>query len=536
MMLRRYIAVALLVVAPWAWAADTGWIYAGAATNNNAAGTVAWTNPSNAVGSSTGTYAEATLDKSDSQYLDLSHDLSAALPSGASIDGIEVALYGEGDPDGTTYVQLIIEGTASGSVKSGSILSSTPMEHTIGGATDLWGLTPTPDELKASTSGVRVQCSGGPTEDDFRVSYVGIKVYYTPAAGDWWDTDWSHRIEGTIDAAYVDEEIPVVPVWVPSSATAWFSAVDTNGDDIRVFNEDDTVELDYYIVDLDTAAPHCMLLVNVAPIIDTVTDAPFRVYAGNALASAASSGSAVFTGTGYAGYWMPGMSDDDLTGNGFGLTGVNWSRSTDVAASDWPGLDAATFNGTDQRFTVGSAAVSDWPVSLRALVYPTSDSTTTVVLSVSDSGSNSSTIYVNAGGTISGDPQRTVVSGASGSVANASTSSGYTTNTWHDFAGSRNANTGNTLAYIDGGNQGSSSATVTAPAFDSMSIGGVTRTSSALLFPGNVAQADVSSVVRSANFNATNHKAWFTAGFITWGSVETAPSGGENTTNFFFLF
>lgn len=498
--------------------ADTGWKYAGSAADQG--GLQSWTNTGNATGSNTGTYAYCVMSAaSNSNALRLTGFDFSALPSDATIDGIQVAIYAAegGAGDLAVDARLVIEGTPSGATKN-TALTTTPMEYVLGNSTDKWSLTPTPAQLKAGTSGIELVFTNDPFDSsEARAYYVGIKIYYTPAAGgDWWDTDWTHRIEGTIDAAYVDEEIPVVPVWIPASATAWFAAVQSDGDDIRVFNGDDTVELDYYIVNINTGTPVCMLLVNVAPIIDTVTDAPFRVYAGNALASAASSSSAVFTGTNYAAYYLPGMTTTDLTGNGFNLTAVN---SPGTVASQWDGLTSATYSAS--RHTSSSSPVSDWPLTIDHLTLYSSLASARVAMGIGNtSGGANNYVYTYT----SGSSLQSYVKGASGSFASTNISSAVAVDTWYSLALSRDANTGTSAAYIDN-TSATNTTTITTPSFNGLSIGSEYDNSIGIPHAGSVAQAAVSSVVRSANFVATNYDAWFTSGFITWGAVEEAPTG-----------
>lgn len=344
----------------------------------------------------------------------------------------------------------------------------------------------------------------------------------------WWDTDWTHRVRGYIDATHVDEAIPVVPMWVPSTATAWYTAVQADGDDVRVVADDGTV-LDYYLVAINTGTPVCMLLVNVTPVISTSVDGYLSIYAGNALASAASSGSAVFTGTDYEGYWMPGMSDDDFTGNGFGLTGVNWSRSTDVAASDWPGLMAATYNGTDQYHWDDAAPTASLPAQLEALVYSNDVTGQRVVVALGSSSTNNPIGMLTTNTGVYESAWRGTASGVTTAADRTRTHS-----QWDQVFSSRNALTsGESRVYVNAATRNNTGNLSTGFAVDRVAIGALVRASASNYASANVAQAAVSSVVRSANFVATNHKAWFTADFIVWGSVEEAPTGGAGHAWFY---
>lgn len=156
--------------------------------------TVGWTNPTNAL-TSLATFANAnSVDGGDYTYYLHVTNASAALAElqqTSSIDGIEVELSATGDDGGSDYmevstVQLIIGGTRVGTNKAGpnELHDISIQTYTYGGAADLWGLTPTKEELMASDFGVaiRILSDGGSTANA-EIYRVRIKVYYSGSVG-----------------------------------------------------------------------------------------------------------------------------------------------------------------------------------------------------------------------------------------------------------------------------------------------------------------------------------------------------------------
>lgn len=154
-----------------------------------------WANPTNAL-TNIGTYAESTnLDGSELTYYLQVTNASAALAElqqSSSIDGIEVEVSGTGNDSASRElyeetIQLIIGGTKTGTNKANVSIqwADTTVEvHTYGGASDLWGLTPTKEQLMASDFGVAVRfLSDGGQTTTARVYLVRIKVYYSGSVG-----------------------------------------------------------------------------------------------------------------------------------------------------------------------------------------------------------------------------------------------------------------------------------------------------------------------------------------------------------------
>ncbi len=155
---------------------------ASSATNNNAAGTVSWTNPTN-VYTSDNNRATATMAVSTiSNYLDLT-GFGLSVPSISSIVGIEVQIEKSAGTSTRVYdnlIQLMVNGTPVGSdLKNTTAWPTTEASTTYGGSTNLWGRTWTASEI--SNLGLRIQANRNSSTGNVaaNIDYVTIKVYYT---------------------------------------------------------------------------------------------------------------------------------------------------------------------------------------------------------------------------------------------------------------------------------------------------------------------------------------------------------------------
>jgi hypothetical protein len=184
---------------------DTGFDPVGTGANNTGAGTVSWTNPTN-ITSSDDSWAYANTGpigspfSTTSQYL-FATNFGFAIPTGATIDGIEVSIErfrfttATGSVTDNT-VSLIIAGTVSGDNKAGEAGgwnqgSSTvdsggnEVEAIFGDSSDLWGLSLTPADINNSNFGVALRVNlaasvgSAPYGARANVDHVKIKVYYT---------------------------------------------------------------------------------------------------------------------------------------------------------------------------------------------------------------------------------------------------------------------------------------------------------------------------------------------------------------------
>lgn len=138
-------------------------------------GSPAWTNPSNATAND-GSFATVTVAGFTGTLTWTGFGF--AVPTGSTIDGIEVDVWVKTTSPGTSgdnLARLVIGGSQAGSnMAVGTALSSGGAILTYGGPTDLWGLTPSVSDVNASNFGFAWQAGGSAT---ISVDYARIKIY-----------------------------------------------------------------------------------------------------------------------------------------------------------------------------------------------------------------------------------------------------------------------------------------------------------------------------------------------------------------------
>lgn len=160
--------------------------YAGGAANNTAFGTVNWTNPTNAVGQTNGTYATATgLDNTSSRYLYVTN-YGFSIPSNATITGVVVSptrkTSNAGNASYDTNVFLVtnsVIGTVNRATTNFYTIADFTEDH--GGSNDTWGVTLTPAIVNSPRFGAVFSsykiAAGGNV--NITVDAIKITVYYT---------------------------------------------------------------------------------------------------------------------------------------------------------------------------------------------------------------------------------------------------------------------------------------------------------------------------------------------------------------------
>ncbi len=164
----------------------------GTAANDAAVGTVAWVNPNNAK-ISDGVFTTFTSATNvTSHYLKLTN-YGFTIPSGATINGIEVDIQRKGSTANTTthtrdlVVSIVKSDGSIGSTNEALLTTNWPaIEATqiYGGSSDLWGETWADSDINNSNFGMVVQAknqtsAGNPTGS---IDFVSITVTYTPIA------------------------------------------------------------------------------------------------------------------------------------------------------------------------------------------------------------------------------------------------------------------------------------------------------------------------------------------------------------------
>ena len=143
-------------------------------------GTIAWSNPTNA-GASDNVYVTVVLAAAETSHYLKGLAPGFAIGSAVSIVGIKVEVEGKIAVDlGADYniqAKLVIGGVVSGSTQFNTF-STTEAYRTFGGATSLWGLTPTPAQVSASDFGVVVWSPGAAAT--YSVDHIRMTVYFSP--------------------------------------------------------------------------------------------------------------------------------------------------------------------------------------------------------------------------------------------------------------------------------------------------------------------------------------------------------------------
>jgi hypothetical protein len=168
--------------------ADTGAVSPGTGANDAAIGSVAWNNPENIV-SSNNSYANTSAFGSLTTNYIKGTNFGLTVPTGATIDGIEVTIeratsgFGAGTDN---IVRLIKGGTIGGTNKAvGGNWGSSETPQSYGGPTDLWGNAWTAEDVNDASFGIAMSGSLSGDPDDgmgARVDHMTIKVYYTGGA------------------------------------------------------------------------------------------------------------------------------------------------------------------------------------------------------------------------------------------------------------------------------------------------------------------------------------------------------------------
>lgn len=154
-------------------------------SDNSNAGVDAWEEPQDAAADGGGV-ASVGSTTGLTEYLKAT-DFGFAVPLGATIDGVEVAVEKMEAFSGVTFdveVRLVKGGTVAGDNKAdlGDPWQAGMEVKTYGGAADLWGLALTPADVNASNFGVVISCEDPFTGANPQVDYMSITVHYTEAA------------------------------------------------------------------------------------------------------------------------------------------------------------------------------------------------------------------------------------------------------------------------------------------------------------------------------------------------------------------
>lgn len=168
--------------------------------------------------------------------------------------------------------------------------------------------------------------------------------------GGWYDSTWSHRIEITVPAAQVDDDLTDFPVYIDLSLLGdhFWSNVNAQGDDIRVTDGTGTTELAVDLVSIATTTRTGELHFKASTLAST-TNNTFYLYYGNSLAEAVPEGSEFGSEAVWSnGYLAVYHLDEEVAGSG------NNSVYTDSTRYDEDGDDFLVTSAASGR--LGRAA------------------------------------------------------------------------------------------------------------------------------------------------------------------------------------
>lgn len=187
--------------------ADTGYVIATAGANS---GTVAWTNPGNITADDDNSASCALTFKGDTTSGDLQATfggLSALIPDGADIDGIELRIQASQIGDLSIQVQGGLSksgGTQVGSSKNFAGETGTLTNYSVGGSTDLWGTTWTRAEVIAAGFRGLVRGTLTGVGGSVNIDAAWVRIFYTPGTT---EVDGEGLAEGSSDAEAVGEAL-----------------------------------------------------------------------------------------------------------------------------------------------------------------------------------------------------------------------------------------------------------------------------------------------------------------------------------------
>jgi len=344
-------------------------------------------------------------------------------------------------------------------------------------------------------------------------------------------TGWSGYFNVVSDYTKTPAAPGVLYIKLSEAPAGFWAAMDdssdTTGRSIRVSDTSNNL-IPSYVASINTSTNTGALFV-LGTGISTSSNTTYRVWVGGSASTPAATDpegrNACFAA--YVGFYLPGVTTDDLTGNGRDLTAVN---SPGTAASGYEGITAATYNGSNQYHSYsGTQAVTDWPVTMEALGYSTTLTPDQMMLSLSNSTTNTFSLAGNQFSGTSTARIRAYFVGASGSPSAASAAGGeYVVNTWHYAVVNRDANSGTSRNYVDGVARGTNTTTITAPSFDRLGIGAAVRSTVSQYVNGRVAAAYLSDSARSANYVTAMDNVWDNSVFTPGAWTATG-----NTTGWF---
>ncbi len=147
------------------------------------------------------------------------------------------------------------------------------------------------------------------------------------------------------------------------------------------------------------------------------------------------------------------------------------------------------FDDASNEYLLNNTAIlSAIPITMACWFNSNDDALAQVLMSIADNASDLHSFYLRLDGAAGGDPINAAVAGGGDGLA--SSSSGFSTNTWHHACGVFTSNTSRAI-YLDGGNKGTDATDITPAGLDRFGIGVLVRQNLFGYFSGMIAEAAI---------------------------------------------
>lgn len=160
----------------------------GTAVNDTGVGSKAWFSMTSVFASDNIYAGCSNIPPINSNYLKVTN-FGFSIPSGSTIDGIEVKIERQSIPAGAvdSHVKIVKGGTIGTTNKaSATTWTTSDVIATYGGASDLWGESWSYSDINDSTFGMALAASHpvfSKSGHNLAVDHITIKVYYTVGGG-----------------------------------------------------------------------------------------------------------------------------------------------------------------------------------------------------------------------------------------------------------------------------------------------------------------------------------------------------------------
>jgi hypothetical protein len=154
------------------------------------------------------------------------------------------------------------------------------------------------------------------------------------------------------------------------------------------------------------------------------------------------------------------------------------------------------FNGSDQYCSESSSLLTNEVIVMVAYARSTDVTAAQTVLALGNNGA-SGRFEMAFLGSAAGDPIRGIKENDAGSSAQANSTSGYSANTWHSAIVAFLGNSSR-AAYIDGGDEGTNTTSITDPTPDYITVGARRVNAVSNYFSGDVAEVCILDVSLTA--------------------------------------